>query len=129
MKLKSTVIISIFLISWSACVQTKNNLSSEQGKSDNKEVETRVSTLQYKMIVASKKTTCQTMILQDCLLVRTNAESPWENFSSPIEGFNYKEGYEYNIEVKRSTRKKIPADASAYRYELVQIINKKKKRL
>ncbi len=83
--------------------------------------------LQYGMFVASKRVDCQGMVPQKCLLVRASWENVWSNFFDEIEGFDYQEGYEYHLEVKRITLKNVPADASAYKYVLVRQIDKVKK--
>ena len=48
-----------------------------------------------------------------------------EFFYNLIEGFNFKEGIEYQITVARTERKNVPADASRYIYRLVEVLNQK----
>ena len=45
-----------------------------------------------------------------------------EFFYDSIEGFNFKDGTEYQIRVARTERKNIPADASRYIYRLIEIL-------
>lgn len=62
----------------------------------------------------------------DCLVVKKGCFGKWENFHTNIKGFDYKEGTSYKIKVKRTEKTgKLPADASAYNYELVKVINSK----
>ena len=46
---------------------------------------------------------------------------------SPIEGFEYEEGYEYVIEVKTENIDNPPIDGSSIKYILTKIISKTKK--
>ncbi|QQR97374.1 MAG: META domain-containing protein [Sphingobacteriales bacterium] len=48
----------------------------------------------------------------------------WENFYSPIEGFNFEEGYLKKIEVKEEKVENVPADASSIKYVLVKELEK-----
>lgn len=76
--------------------------------------------------VASEKADCQTMIKTKCLQIKENEADDWEFFSSTIEGFNYEQGYEYKIEVRKEPIENPPADASSIRYILVKEISKEK---
>lgn len=51
-----------------------------------------------------------------CLVVNN------ELFYDNIQGFEYQQGTEYTIKVRRTKRENTPADASAYIYELVEIV-------
>lgn len=55
-----------------------------------------------------------------CLLVRENEQDKWSNFSENIEGFEYKEGYNYKLKVK------IEKKNSKVTYSLVEILSKTK---
>lgn len=57
-----------------------------------------------------------------CLQVRSPGEEEWRNFYSPIEGFEHEPGVRYTLEVLRTEVLNPPADASAYRYELISIL-------
>ncbi len=65
-----------------------------------------------------------------CLMVQkgeTIVDSAWTTFYSPIEGFEYKPGELYRIEVKEEEKKEnpLPADVSSKRYTLVKILEQK----
>ena len=53
------------------------------------------------------------------------AHGDWGAFYNSIEGFEYEEGYEYVLKVKRDTVPNPPQDASALRYSLVEVVSKK----
>ncbi|MEK6846721.1 MAG: DUF4377 domain-containing protein [Nanoarchaeota archaeon] len=75
------------------------------------------------MGVGSNKVNCQTLVPTQCLVV--NGQYFYDN----IEGFNYEEGYNYLIKVKRIqiyTPETAPADASLYKYELIEILSKQR---
>ena len=66
----------------------------------------------------------------DCLQVRRESSGAegWQNFYSEIQGFDYEPGYLYRLRV-RETRlppEQVPADASSIRYELLEIVEKRR---
>lgn len=60
-----------------------------------------------------------------CLLVKQSPESNYQMFYSTIEGFDYVPGYEYELKVRVTERVNVPADASEYEYQLVEVLAKK----
>lgn len=60
-----------------------------------------------------------------CLLVRESAEAPWSYFYDSIAGFAWEPGYTYQLRVIRSTIRQPLADQGAYRYRLIQIVEKR----
>lgn len=69
---------------------------------------------------------CQGVAPMECLQVKFQNSTDWELFYSAIEGFQHEKGFEYVIEINKSKKEGvIPADASAYRYQLKRIISKK----
>jgi len=81
--------------------------------------------------VNSSKTDCVGVTPMKCLQVQkseTLNPNNWESFSSPIEGFDYQEGFYYQIKVKEENinAKDIPADASSVKYILVNVIEQKR---
>ncbi len=123
------VIVSIIVLS--ACNNKKESTTTANKEKleskENMETDTAEHVFQYGMFVASKKLPRQGMPEQKCLMVRAGWETVWTPLLGEIEGFDYKPGYEYHLEVKRTSLKNLPADGSAFRYELVRIINKEKK--
>lgn len=77
-----------------------------------------------KYTVASQTADCTGVAPQKCLLVKKGDASEWEFFYSPIEGFNYEEGYEYVLEVREDPVENVPADASSIKYTLVKEVSK-----
>ena len=45
-------------------------------------------------------------------------------FYDQIEGFNYEEGYEYEIVVEVTKVENPPADASSLKYTLIEVVSK-----
>jgi hypothetical protein len=74
----------------------------------------------------AKRVDCYGSYPQKCLIVN------WKYFYDYIKGFDYKEWYEYKIEVKKEKTCNLsivwdcPQDASIYKYSLVKIISKQK---
>jgi hypothetical protein len=70
---------------------------------------------------------CIGEVEQKCLLVQEGSligTNDWEYFYSEIEGFNYEEGYIYNLKVKKTTIENPPMDASSIKYELLELLSK-----
>ncbi|MCA9989502.1 MAG: META domain-containing protein [Anaerolineales bacterium] len=67
---------------------------------------------------------CQGVAPQKCLQVREDPNAEYSLFYSTIEGFNFEEGYEYIIRVQVDPVPNPPADASAFRYTLVEELSK-----
>jgi heat shock protein HslJ len=61
---------------------------------------------------------------QKCLLVKENPEDEYSLFYDQIEGFDYEEGYEYELRVSEETLQDPPADASAIRWTLIEVVSK-----
>lgn len=70
---------------------------------------------------------CVGVVKTKCLQIKDNKASAWQNFFGPIEGFNFKKGRFYLIEVERKKRENPPADASVYSHRLVRIVKEVKK--
>lgn len=80
--------------------------------------------------IGSYKTDCYGVGKMKCLSVQKSEQiddSKWQLFYSPIEGFDFEEGYLKKIEVKEEALnpKNVPADASSVKYTLVREIEKK----
>ncbi len=80
-----------------------------------------------KMVVASQRGDCVGVAPQKCLYVKMGADTNWTFFYDQIEGFNYEEGYEYVLEVKKVKVENPPADGSSLKYTLVKEVSKTSK--
>lgn len=61
---------------------------------------------------------------QKCLLVKENPDDEYSLFYDQIEGFDYEEGYEYELRVREDTVVEPPADASTIRWTLIEVVSK-----
>lgn len=61
-----------------------------------------------------------------CLMVKDAPADDYRMFYSPIKGFDYVPGYEYELRVEVTKRENVPADASALVYTLIEVVGKKK---
>ncbi|WP_455587022.1 DUF4377 domain-containing protein [Bacteroides sp.] len=60
------------------------------------------------------------------MLVKVGNESDYHFFNfNEISGFTYQRGYEYNLQIERTTLANPPADGSMYNYRLVKEKSKK----
>ena len=76
------------------------------------------------LIVADHLENCVGVGPQSCMLVKENPEEEWTYFYDQIEGFEYEEGYTYELLVNEIPVPNPAADASSLRYELKNIISK-----
>jgi len=70
---------------------------------------------------------CVGVVKTKCLQIRDTSTGEWQNFFGPIDGFDFKKGRYYIIEVERKRRENPPADASVYTHRLIRIIKTAKK--
>ena len=63
---------------------------------------------------------------QKCMMIKESADSDWTYFYNNIKGFEFKSGYEYELQVKITERDNVPADASSLEYQLIKITSKQK---
>ena len=76
------------------------------------------------LIVADHLENCVGVGPQSCMLVKENPDEEWTYFYDQIEGFEYEEGYTYELLVDLIPVENPAADASSLRYELKNIITK-----
>lgn len=76
--------------------------------------------------VNSYKVSCQGVSPMHCLQIRTDKTAPWQNFYTPIEGFEYEPGFIYKIKLKKTILEpsEVPQDASSATYRLVKVLEK-----
>ncbi|PSK88878.1 META domain-containing protein [Taibaiella chishuiensis] len=77
-----------------------------------------------RLIVKEDRATCTGVAPQTCFQVKYKNSTDWEFFYESIDGFRYEEGYRYTLNVYRTRRKNVPADASIYSYKLKNIVKK-----
>ncbi|KZE80246.1 protein of unknown function [Myroides marinus] len=77
--------------------------------------------------IASKLVDCTGVAPMKCMQIKEDGDKDWTLMYTSIDGFNYEEGYEYVVEVKREKLENVPADASSIKYTLVKEISKTKK--
>ncbi|MBS1551475.1 MAG: DUF4377 domain-containing protein [Bacteroidetes bacterium] len=80
---------------------------------------------QTTLYISPKKADCTGLIHMKCLQIKFIPEENWQNFSGEIEGFEYEEGYEYEITVDKTDVPDPPADAPSFRYVFKNLIEKK----
>ena len=61
---------------------------------------------------------------QQCLLIKENAEDDWQLWYEPIEGFDYQEGFVYELKVEEKTIENPPAGASSLKLVLVEEVSR-----
>ncbi|MDR0229182.1 MAG: DUF4377 domain-containing protein [Flavobacteriaceae bacterium] len=118
---KKLFMVALMIISLSACkstaIPTEDNDKYTPGTKQ-AEPSTTIFT------IAPKKVDCIGVAPMKCLMVKEGKTSDWSFMYQGIEGFDFQEGFEYVIEVKRTKIANPPADGSSIRYTLVKIISK-----
>lgn len=76
-----------------------------------------------KVIVKEQKTACFSDQEQECLWVKLNNYKDWSTLYAPIEGFDYEEGYRYELLVDR-TKAKGTNDINRHTYKLVKVVSR-----
>jgi len=79
-----------------------------------------------RLVVKEDRASCTGVAPQTCYQVKYNNSKNWELFYDQIAGFKYKPGYRYVLQVQRTKRINVPADASAYQYKLKKVLKKYK---
>lgn len=67
---------------------------------------------------------CVGVAPQQCLQVKISPNDEYQLFYDTIQGFDYEEGFDYEIVVSRTEVENPPADASKYQYNLVEVVSK-----
>jgi Domain of unknown function (DUF4377) len=74
------------------------------------------------IIIAGHKTECVDVGTRLCLLMQRADKGKWELLFEPIEGLHWKWGFRYRIRVREEVVNNPPADASALRFRLVELV-------
>ncbi|MEW7289700.1 DUF4377 domain-containing protein [Aquimarina sp. 2304DJ70-9] len=69
---------------------------------------------------------CEGVAPQKCMLYKENIANDWTYFYDTIEGFDYEEGYTYELEIVVNQIENPPEDGSSLHYTLVKILSKEK---
>ena len=76
------------------------------------------------LYIADHLADCTGVSKQKCMLVKESLEEDWTYFYDGISGFDYEEGYSYELRVKVQEVENPPADASNIRYTLSELVSK-----
>lgn len=76
------------------------------------------------LYVAPYGTACIGVGVMECLRVKEEGDANWQLFYNHIEGFAYKEGFQYTLRVKVEEVVSPPADSNGLRYTLLEVIEK-----
>ncbi|MDQ5822645.1 MAG: DUF4377 domain-containing protein [Chloroflexota bacterium] len=74
--------------------------------------------------VGPQRVDCEGMGPQKCYQVKERLEDPWLLFYDEIEGFNYEEGYTYEIRVEETQVADPPADGASFKWRLLEVVSK-----
>ena len=88
-----------------------------------------IDTFETTMRVNDHRQTCQAVGELNCYLVQEGNQigsSSWNLFYNGIEGFEYEEGFIYNLKIRVEKVANPPADGSDRKYILIEVISKEK---
>jgi heat shock protein HslJ len=74
--------------------------------------------------IADRLEDCTGVAEQKCMLIKDSPEGEWSYFYDQIDGFDYEEGFEYQLRVEVHKVDNPPADASSVKYILKEVISK-----
>jgi uncharacterized membrane protein len=74
--------------------------------------------------VAHRRVDCIGVVPQKCYLIKSHQYEDWRFWYNEIEGFEFEEGYAYELLVREVRVENPPADAPAAKLELVEILLK-----
>lgn len=69
---------------------------------------------------------CEGVGPQKCMKIKENPDEQWSLFYDGIEGFDFQEGYTYQIKVQITPVTNPMADASSLHYKLIKVLSKEK---
>ncbi|HEX9652190.1 MAG TPA: DUF4377 domain-containing protein [bacterium] len=78
------------------------------------------------MVVHHQKHACVGLGPQECLLVRKKENTVWSLFYDAIEGFEYTEGFSYELLVRVDEVENPPQDGSSLKFTLLELIKKER---
>ncbi|MCP4196097.1 MAG: META domain-containing protein [Proteobacteria bacterium] len=76
------------------------------------------------LFVGPEKVECIGEAPQECMLVKGNRDDEYTLFYDSIEGFEHEPGFEYELLVQVEEVENPPADASSFKYTLVDVVDK-----
>ncbi|MCA9869300.1 MAG: META domain-containing protein [Anaerolineae bacterium] len=76
------------------------------------------------LYVGPNREPCVGVAPQICYQVKDTPDGEYTLFYDEIDGFEYEPGYDYELTVEKTTVPNPPADASAFQYTLVEVVNK-----
>lgn len=76
------------------------------------------------LYIADQLADCTGVSKQKCMLVKESLEEDWTYFYDRISGFDYEEGFSYELRVKVEKVANPPADASSLKYILAEVVAK-----
>jgi len=76
------------------------------------------------MFVGSELVDCEGEGPQQCMLVKENLNDEYSLFYDQIEGFDFEEGFEYELRVIEEPVDNPPAGGSSIRWILVEVVGK-----
>ena len=82
------------------------------------------SSVEKSILVAPQMVDCVGVAPQKCLLLKEHAEDDWELWYESIEGFEFEQGFLYELLVEETTIDNPPADASGITLVLSEVISK-----
>lgn len=76
------------------------------------------------LFVGPEQADCVGVVPQKCLLVKETVEDSYSFFYDGIAGFEWEEGFEYELRVTVTELEDPPADGSSLVYELIEVVSK-----
>lgn len=115
--IKTMLVLALALLALVACAPPESIIDSgSAATTPGKEIT---------LFVGPERVDCVGVGPQQCLRVKFSADGEWELFYDTIEGFTFEPGNEYQLLVKQTAVENPPADGSALRYELLEVVTQR----
>nr|WP_315592630.1 META and DUF4377 domain-containing protein [uncultured Cupriavidus sp.] len=76
--------------------------------------------------IDSQRVACTGVGKMQCYRWRESADAPWQLWYGPIEGLDFESGVSYKLRVREYQVPNPPADASAIRWQLLDVVERKR---
>lgn len=98
--------------------------SEQEGQAQDRQEDEAVEMQEMTMYIAPEQIDCVGVAPMKCLQVKFEEAAEYEFFYDGIDGFVFVPGYNYTLRVQRSVVDNPPADASKYRYRLIEVLGR-----
>ena len=117
--LKSGILAALATLLLAACASA----TLEPAQPEAPPAKTEAAGMEKTLFVGPALVDCTGVAPQKCMMVMEDPAKGYQLFYGSIDGFDFQEGYEYELVVRVEKIENPPADASNLKYSLVKIVS------